>query len=96
VLETENAYLPGLIHHPHILSEEVLFFIYLVFTINKNNIKLSFGNSVKDILLLLDIARKTYYNCKEAGDEYLEVAHVIRSLRSVLEIVCAEAKDPQS
>ncbi|KAK0107419.1 hypothetical protein ONS96_003237 [Cadophora gregata f. sp. sojae] len=52
---------------------------------------MSFGTSVGDIILLIQLAHKNYRNCKEAGGEYIEIAREVRSLHSVLRTVRDEA-----
>lgn len=53
---------------------------------------MSFGTSVGDFILLIQLAHKSYRNCKEAGGEYLEIAVEVRSLHSVLRTIRGEAE----
>jgi len=57
---------------------------------------MSFGTSVGDIILLIQLAHKNYRNCKEAGGEYIEIAREVRSLHSVLRTVRDEAERKDS
>ncbi|KAG4440394.1 hypothetical protein IFR05_004134 [Cadophora sp. M221] len=57
---------------------------------------MSFGSSVGDIILLIQLAHKNYRNCKEAGGEYIEIAREVRSLHSVLRTVRDEAERKDS
>ncbi|KAL2070996.1 hypothetical protein VTL71DRAFT_14022 [Oculimacula yallundae] len=57
---------------------------------------MSFGSSVGDIILLIQLAHKNYRNCKEAGGEYLEIAREVRSLHGVLKTVRDEAEREDS
>jgi hypothetical protein len=57
---------------------------------------MSFGFSIGDFVLLIQIARTTFRNCQEAGDEYIEVANAVRCLHSVLKTLQAEAQRPES
>jgi hypothetical protein len=45
---------------------------------------MSFGFSVSDFVLLVQLAHKSFRNCKNAGPEYREISREIRSLHSVL------------
>ena len=40
---------------------------------------MSFGTSVGDIILLIQLAHKNYRNCKEAGGEYIEIAREMQT-----------------
>jgi hypothetical protein len=57
---------------------------------------MSFGYSVGDFVLLVQLAHRTIRNCQRAGTEYVEVAHQVRCLRSVLRILRADAERPDS
>ncbi|KAK2627708.1 hypothetical protein QTJ16_002354 [Diplocarpon rosae] len=57
---------------------------------------MSFGFSVGDIILLIQLAHKNVRNCKEAGGEYLEIAREVRSLHSVLQTVREEVERKDS
>ncbi|OWP06499.1 hypothetical protein B2J93_9272 [Marssonina coronariae] len=57
---------------------------------------MSFGFSVGDIILLIQLAHKNVRNCKEAGGEYLEIAREVRSLHSVLQTVRDEVERADS
>ena len=57
---------------------------------------MSFGYSIGDFIQLIQLARRSYRNCKEAGGEYLEIASVVRSLYSVLKTVREEAERSDS
>ncbi|CZT45795.1 uncharacterized protein RSE6_06147 [Rhynchosporium secalis] len=57
---------------------------------------MSFGSSVGDIILLIQLAHKNYRNCKEAGGEYVEIAREVRSLHSILRTVRDEAEREDS
>ena len=57
---------------------------------------MSFGVSVGDFVLLTQIAHKTFRNCQEAGDEYVEIANAVRCLHSVLRTLRAEVQRPES
>ena len=53
---------------------------------------MSFGFSVGDCVLLIQLAKTAYKNCVEAGVEYNEIAREIRSLHSVLRPLRDEAQ----
>jgi hypothetical protein len=55
---------------------------------------MSFGYSIGDAVMLLQLARRTYRYCKEAGGEYLEIAREVKSLYSVLKTVRGEVEKP--
>lgn len=57
---------------------------------------MSFGFSVGDFVLLVQLAHRTFRNCQQAGAEYLEIASEVRCLHSVLRILRAEAQNPES
>ncbi|PMD47017.1 hypothetical protein L207DRAFT_506085 [Hyaloscypha variabilis F] len=57
---------------------------------------MSFGYSVGDCILLLQLARTQYKNCVAAGDEYNEIAREVKSLYSILKILKDEAEKPES
>ncbi|KAE8446678.1 hypothetical protein EG329_011722 [Mollisiaceae sp. DMI_Dod_QoI] len=57
---------------------------------------MSFGFSIGDFVLLVDIAHKTYRNCQQAGDEYVEIANAVHCLHIVLRTLRAEAERPES
>ncbi|RDW72197.1 hypothetical protein BP5796_08231 [Coleophoma crateriformis] len=57
---------------------------------------MSFGFSVGDCILLLQIARDSYENCRAAGSEYTEIAREVKSLYSVLKILRDEAEKTES
>lgn len=57
---------------------------------------MSFGFSVGDIVLLTQITRKTLRNCREAGDDYIEIANAVRCLYGVLRRLRAEVQRPES
>jgi len=57
---------------------------------------MSFGFSVSDFVLLVQLAHKTFRNCKNAGPEYIEISREIRSLHSVLRTLRHEAQKPDS
>ncbi|XMA17527.1 hypothetical protein WAI453_010318 [Rhynchosporium graminicola] len=57
---------------------------------------MSFGSSVGDIILLIQLAHKNYRNCKEAGGEYVEIAREVRSLYSILRTVRDEVEREDS
>lgn len=57
---------------------------------------MSFGISVGDFVLLVQLAHKAFRNCQQAGDEYLEIASEVRCLHSVLRLLRAEAQRPES
>lgn len=57
---------------------------------------MSFGFSVGDFILLTQVAHKTFRNCQEAGDEYVEIANAVRCLHSVLRTLRAEVQRPES
>lgn len=57
---------------------------------------MSFGFSVSDFVLLVQLAHKTFRNCKNAGPEYLEISREIRSLHSVLRNLRDEAQKQDS
>jgi hypothetical protein len=46
-----------------------------------------FGLSPGDFVLLVQLARRTFRNCRQAGDEYAEIASEVRCLYSVLRSV---------
>jgi len=56
----------------------------------------SFGFSVSDFIILIQLAKTTYKNCIEAGSEYTEIAREIRCLYSVLKPLRDEAGKPNS
>jgi hypothetical protein len=58
--------------------------------------KMSFGTSIGDIILLIQLAHQSYRNCKQAGGQYLEIAREVRNLHSVLRNVRDEAEIPDS
>jgi hypothetical protein len=68
------------------------YFKYIVLFV----IVMSFGYSVGDFVLLVQLAHKAFRNCQQAGDEYLEIASEVRCLHSVLRILRAEAESPES
>ena len=55
-----------------------------------------FGLSPGDFVLLVQLARRTFRNCQQAGDEYAEIASEVRCLYSVLRSVRTLAKRPDS
>lgn len=56
---------------------------------------MSFGFSVGDCILLINIARTQYNNCVAAGPEYREIAREVKTLYNVLEILHNESsKNP--
>jgi len=55
-----------------------------------------FGLSPGDFVLLVQLARRTFRNCQQAGDEYAEIASEVRCLYSVLRSVRKLAKRPDS
>jgi hypothetical protein len=57
---------------------------------------MSFGTSVGDIVALIQLAHRSYRNCKRAGGEYLEIAREVRSLHSVLRSLREESEKPDS
>jgi hypothetical protein len=57
---------------------------------------MSFGTSVGDIVALIQLAHRSYRNCKRAGGEYLEIAKEVRSLHSVLRSLREESEKPDS
>ncbi|PMD41550.1 hypothetical protein L207DRAFT_565401 [Hyaloscypha variabilis F] len=57
---------------------------------------MSFGTSIGDIILLIQLAHQSYRNCKQAGGQYLEIAREVRNLHSVLRNVRDEAEIPDS
>jgi hypothetical protein len=57
---------------------------------------MSFGTSVGDIVALVQLAHRSYRNCKKAGGEYLEIAREVRSLHSVLRSLREESEKPDS
>ncbi|KAG4426525.1 hypothetical protein IFR04_000407 [Cadophora malorum] len=57
---------------------------------------MSFGFSATDFVLLVRLARRTFRNCQEAGEGYVEIAREVRCLRSVLKSLRNEAQNPES
>jgi len=57
---------------------------------------MSFGTSIGDIISLVQLAHRSYRNCKQAGGQYLEIAREVRNLHSVLRNVRDEAEKPDS
>jgi hypothetical protein len=55
-----------------------------------------FGLSPGDFILLVQLARRTFRNCQQAGDEYAEIASEVRCLYSVLRTVRTLAERPDS
>jgi len=47
-------------------------------------------------VLLVQLAHRTFQNCQKAGAEYVGIAHEVRSLHSVLQILRNEAQRPHS
>jgi len=54
--------------------------------------EMSFGYSVGDFVLLVQVAHRTVRNCQKAGEEYKEIACEMRSLHSVLRTLRSEAQ----
>jgi hypothetical protein len=52
---------------------------------------MSFGFSVRDSILLIDVARTQYNNCIAAGAEYHDLARDVKTLHSVLELLHDES-----
>jgi hypothetical protein len=52
---------------------------------------MSFGFSVSDSILLIDIARTQYNNCVAAGGEYHDLARDVKTLHSVLKLLHDES-----
>lgn len=57
---------------------------------------MSFGFSVGDCILLIDIARTQYNNCVAAGTEYQEISRDIKTLSNVLELLHDESSKASS
>lgn len=57
---------------------------------------MSFGFSVGDCILLIDIARTQYNNCVAAGPEYREIAREVKTLFDVLEFLHNESSKTPS
>jgi hypothetical protein len=57
---------------------------------------MSFGYSVGDFILLVQLANKTFRNCQKAGEEYAEISCEVRCLHSVLKTLRAEAQRDDS
>jgi hypothetical protein len=55
-----------------------------------------FGLSPHDFVLLVQLARKTFRNSQQAGDEYAEIASEVRCLHSVLRTIRTLAERPDS
>lgn len=53
---------------------------------------MSFGFSVGDIILLVQLAHRTFRRCQNAGEEYNEIACEVHSLHSVLRTLRSEAQ----
>jgi transcriptional regulator with GAF, ATPase, and Fis domain len=58
--------------------------------------KMSFGFSVGDIILLVQLAHRTFRRCQKAGEEYNEIACEVHSFHSVLRTLRSEAQRPGS
>lgn len=57
---------------------------------------MSFGYAASDFVLVLQLAKKAYKNCVEAGAESMEIAREIRSLYSVLKHLHYDAEKNHS
>jgi hypothetical protein len=57
---------------------------------------MSFGYSVGDFILLVQLAHRTFRNCQKAGEEYNEIACEVHNLHSVLRTLQSEAQRPDS
>ncbi|KAN0108718.1 hypothetical protein V8E51_008460 [Hyaloscypha variabilis] len=57
---------------------------------------MSFGFSIGDIILLVQLAHRTFRRCQKAGEEYNEIACEVHSLHSVLRTLRSEAQRPDS
>jgi predicted small secreted protein len=57
---------------------------------------MSFGYSVGDFILLVQLAHRTFRNCQKAGEEYNEIACEVHNLHSVLRTLRSEAQRPDS
>lgn len=57
---------------------------------------MSFGCSVGDIILLVQLAHRTFRRCQKAGEEYNEIACEVHSLHSVLRTLRSEAQRSDS
>lgn len=57
---------------------------------------MSFGYSVGDVLLVIELARKTYTNCLRAPREFCEAGQAVKSLYIVLKALEDEVNDPRS
>ncbi|RDW65999.1 hypothetical protein BP6252_09634 [Coleophoma cylindrospora] len=57
---------------------------------------MSFGFSVGDCILVLQIARNSYENCRAAGSEYTKIAREVKSLYSILTILRSEVEKTES
>lgn len=59
-------------------------------------IEMSFGYSITDFVLLVQLAHNTFRNCQNAGEEYAEIACEVKCLHSVLKTLRQEARRPDS
>lgn len=57
---------------------------------------MSFGFSIGDLVLLVQLAHKTFRNCQQAGEEYREIASEVRCLHGVLRILREDGQKPGS
>jgi hypothetical protein len=57
---------------------------------------MSFGYSVGDFLLVIELARTTYINCRRAPREFCEAVQAVKSLYIVLKALEDEVNDPRS